>query len=431
MTALADLRLLLRLRDFRRLFSVRMVSQAGDGMFQVGLAALFFFSPQSQGTAASIAVAFTVLLAPFTIVGPWAGVLLDRWQRRQVLVVVNLLRVALTLVVAGTVLVWGITPAVYVLALALLSLNRFLLAALSASLPQVVAGPQLLTANALVPTLGAAAAGIGGLVGILLSLAVAEGTARDAASLAAAGIFFLGASGIAARFPRTRLGPLTTGARDVATVRSDLAHLGRGLVEGAGYLVRRRTPAQALTVMAVHRFLYGMTFVASILISRNLLSDGSDTGLGVFASVLAATAVGFAAAILLTPVVASRLGTRGWIVICLVLASVSQLALVTTMTRWSMLVCAVTLGLAAQGAKIAVDTIVQRDTVDLFRGRAFAFYDVLYNSAFIGAAAVAALTLPAVGYSRPTFVILAVAYALTAVVFGRWGARTASPVPLG
>ena len=42
-------------QDFRRLFSVRLVSQAGDGMFQNGLATLFFFSPASQGTAASIA----------------------------------------------------------------------------------------------------------------------------------------------------------------------------------------------------------------------------------------------------------------------------------------------------------------------------------------------------------------------------------------
>ena len=432
-TALADLRLLLRLRDFRQLFTVRIVSQAGDGMFQVGLATLFFFSPQSQGTAASIAVAFTVLLAPFTIVGPWAGVLLDRWQRRQVLVVVNLLRVVLTLAVAATVLVWGIGPAVYVLALLLLSLNRFLLAALSASLPHVVDGPQLLTANALVPTLGAAAAGIGGLVGILLSLALTEGTTRDAASLGTAAVFFLCASGVAARFPMRRLGPRRPQAPSTATVRSDLAHLGRGLVEGARYLVRRRTPAQALGVMAVHRFLYGITFVASILISRNLLSSASsaDSGLGVFAAVLSATALGFGAAIVLTPVMAARLGTRSWIVICLILAAVSQLILAVTLTYVSMLVCAVTLGLAAQGAKISVDTIVQRDTADLFRGRAFAFYDVLYNSAFIAAAALSAVTLPDVGYSQSMFVVLAAAYALTAVVFGRWGTRVARPVVLG
>jgi MFS family permease len=421
---IVELRTLLRLRDFRRLFSIRIVSQAGDGMFQVGLAALFFFSPQSQGTAASIAVAFAILLAPFTLVGPWAGVLLDRWRRRQVLVVVNCLRVILTVAIALTILMTGITPAVYVLALVNLSLNRFLLAALGAALPAVVDGPELLTANSLLPTLGAGAAGIGGVIGLLLGLTVPEGDAHDAASLGVAAIFFLGASAIAAGFPADRLGP-DAAASDV---RMELGHLGQGLADGARFLARRRTPAQALAVMGIHRFFYGVTFVASILISRNLLAGHDDFGLGAFAGILVATAVGFAAAILLTPVCAGRIGPQNWIVLCLALACVSQAVLVVTLTYTSMLICAVTLGLAAQGAKISVDTIIQRDTPDTYRGRAFALYDVLYNSAFIGAAALAAVTLPDEGYSRPMFAVLAVCYAATAIAFGRWGARAARPV---
>jgi len=53
---------LLRLRDFRKLFAVRLVSQTGDGMFEVGLASLFFFSPQNASTATGVAQAFAVLL---------------------------------------------------------------------------------------------------------------------------------------------------------------------------------------------------------------------------------------------------------------------------------------------------------------------------------------------------------------------------------
>ena len=83
MHVIAELRRLLSLRDFRRLFAVRLTSQAGDGMFQIGLATLFFFSPESAGTATGVATAFAVLLLPFTVVGPWAGVLLDRWRRRR------------------------------------------------------------------------------------------------------------------------------------------------------------------------------------------------------------------------------------------------------------------------------------------------------------------------------------------------------------
>ena len=52
------------------------------------------------------------------MVGPWAGVLLDRWRRRQVLLVGNLVRVAITLVLSGLLLTQGVGPAVFVLALA-------------------------------------------------------------------------------------------------------------------------------------------------------------------------------------------------------------------------------------------------------------------------------------------------------------------------
>ena len=64
-----------------------------------------------------------------------------------------------------------------------------------------------------------------------------------------------------------------------------------------------------------------------------------------------------------------------------------------------MLVAAFVLGLITQGAKIATDTIVQSSVDDGFRGRIFSVYDVLFNVAFVGAAAVAALMLPPDGRS--------------------------------
>jgi hypothetical protein len=154
-----ELRALLRLPGFRKLFAVRLVSQTGDGMFQVGLASMLFFSPERAGTAPEIAGAFAVMLAPFTVVGPFAGVFLDRWRRRQVLAVGNAVRVVLAAGMAAIMLAGslpgGAEAWIVVLALAALSVNRFLLAGLSAGLPRVVAGPLLLTANSLTPTLGA------------------------------------------------------------------------------------------------------------------------------------------------------------------------------------------------------------------------------------------------------------------------------------
>src|SRR5690625_7315548 len=128
----ADLRVLVRLAGFRKLFSVRLVSQCGDGMFQIGLATLFFFSPQTLATATAVAGAFAILLLPFTIVGPFAGPFLDRWRRRQVLLYGNLARTILTVVIAFIMATAGITTGVYVLPLPPPSGHRRPLAACSA-----------------------------------------------------------------------------------------------------------------------------------------------------------------------------------------------------------------------------------------------------------------------------------------------------------
>ncbi|QAY63963.1 MFS transporter [Xylanimonas allomyrinae] len=409
-----ELRELLRLSGFRKLLTVRLVSQAADGMFQVGLASAWFFSPDAAGSAAAVAGRYALMLAPFTIVGPFAGVLLDRWRRRQVLMLGNAVRAVLTLGMAATVMIaspdaWG----VLVLGLAALSVNRFLLAGLSAGLPNVVAGPLLLTANSITPTLGAGAAFVGGGVGFVVAWVLPPGRGADATALACAAVVMLLGALAAQRLHRDQLGP--TDPRR-GNLRDDVSAVLRDLAAGARYLAARRTPGQALLVMAAHRFLYGVVFIASILIARNLLAAPGDSaaGLGTFAVILGLTAVGGAAAVVVTPTLSRFTGPQAWIALMLLLAAASQLLLCTTPARAVVLTGAGLLGLAAQAAKIAVDTIVQRDTDDAFRGRAFALYDVLYNAAFVGAAVLAALFVPDDGWSRGLFGALAVAYVLVA-----------------
>lgn len=427
MQVIGELRDLLRLPGFRKLLTVRLTSQTGDGMFQIGLATLFFFSPESASTATGVAAAFAVLLLPFTVVGPWAGVLLDRWRRRQVLLVGNLLRVAVTLTIALLLATSGVGPAVYALALVDLSINRFLLAALSASLPRVVDGPLLLVANSLTPTLGAVAAAGGAGIGFVLGLALPPGRANHATVLAVTALVFAAAAALATRMGRDLLGPDVQA--DTAQTRRALHDLAAGLVAGARHLRERGTPARALAVMATHRFLYGVVFIASILISRNLLESPADAaaGLAMFGIVLTASGLGFVLAAVATPVLSPRAGPHAWIAYCLTLAAASQLALALTITRWALLGAVVVLAAAAQGAKIAVDTIVQRDTDDAFRGRAFALYDVLYNAAFVAAAALAAVVLPDTGYSRGVFAAMAAIYLATALAYRSRSPKQRSP----
>jgi hypothetical protein len=93
-------------------------------------------------------------------------VLLDRWSRRTVLVLGQL--VGSSRPGAGRPgRPAGLVP-VYVLAIMVLAVNRFLLAAFSASLPSVVPRRMLLPANALAPTAGTAWVVVGLAVGSLV-----------------------------------------------------------------------------------------------------------------------------------------------------------------------------------------------------------------------------------------------------------------------
>lgn len=414
---LAAVKILARERDLRYLIGVRIGSQAGDGLFEVGLASLFFFSPERASTTAGVAVAFAVMLLPFTLIGPWAGVLLDLWQRRSVLIWANVLRGGLVLVIAGLVMAGNFGPLLYVLALACLSLNRFILAALSASLPRVTPRHLLLVANSIVPTMGGVATLIGAALAVVVRVFAPGDRIGDGMILVlSAGAVFTAAL-LASRIPKSRLGPESKTA--LSQLGRQIMALMRGMVQGARYLVARRTPAAGLAIMTVHRFIYGITFVAAILISRNLLADPADpdAGLAVFGAVVGATGVGYTLSAVITPFMQRFITPHQWISVCLAIAAGSQLIITFTITLWSVITCAVLLGLAAQGAKIAVDTIVQRDTADSHRGRAFSFFDVLFNAAFVAAAAVSVVLLPDTGASAPVFAGLAAVYLVTSLAY--------------
>ena len=160
------LRIALARRDFRRLLLVRLLGQFGDGVFQISLAGAVLFNPERQAHASEVAAGFAVILLPYCLIGPFAGVLLDRWWRQRVLVVANLVRAVLVLGVAAEVAVGIDNQPFYISALVVVSVNRFFLSTLSASLPHVVNPPELVTANALSTTCGGIAATLGGGFGI-------------------------------------------------------------------------------------------------------------------------------------------------------------------------------------------------------------------------------------------------------------------------
>jgi MFS family permease len=103
----------------------------------------------------------------------------------------------------------------------------------------------------------------------------------------------------------------------------------------------------------------------------------------------------------------------------LVVAAVTQVVPGALYTEPALLVSSYVLGLASQGIKIVVDTLVQTHVDDAFRGRVFVVYDVVFNVAFVAAAAVAAVVLPVTGKSYAVLAAVAAGYLLTAAAYAR------------
>lgn len=412
MTFLRDLTALLRFTGFRRLFGVRLMSQGSDGIFQVALASTVLFSPERAPTPGAIATAFATILLPFTVLGPFVGVFLDRWSRRRILMVSNAIRVILLLFVAFLVVRDNVSWLFYLLVLAAFSVNRFLLAGLSASLPQVVSRELLVTANAVSPTSGTLAY----LCGIAFGGAVHAVSHSDGTVLVVGAASYLLSALLASRLPN--LGPDLEGIETAA--RKALGSVFRGLADAARHLPP--LGRLALGVVGAGQLSYGVMVVATVLLFRNHF-ERADAGAGLagFGIVVGAAGAGYAMAALITPSMAQRFGIRAYVTALSVLAAVMTVFPAALFTRWAIAVSACGLALTTQGVKICVDTTIQRVVGDLYRGRVFALYDVLFNAAFIAATVLAAIVLPTDGRS---YVVLATAslwyLAIAHTVSRRW-----------
>jgi MFS family permease len=417
----ADLKDVLAERDFRKLFAARLVSQTGDGVFNAGFAAYAFFSAQSFPNPAAAVYAFTVLYVPYSLIGPFAGVFIDRWSRRQIIVYGALLRSAMV-AVAGFVVLSGQTGIpLYISALAVLGVNRFFLSAVSAGTPHVVPTDKLVMANAVAPTSGTIVGFVGGVVGLGVHLVTGGGLAGSAATLWFAGACYIVAGLLGTRLARELLGPFDAerqagagqaGARARSSLASELRDVFRGLVAGLRHLNQRRRAAYALGAVGVHRALYGTLLVQALLLYRNYFYSGGsgNKALGSVTLLVTTSAVGFGLAALVTPQGVKRLTKDQWIALWLLIGGVVTLLLGPTFDKYAYLVVGFVLGLSAQCVKICVDTTVQQTVDDAYMGRVFSLYDMLYNVAFVIGPAIAIPFLPETGKSYLLILVIGACY---------------------
>ena len=418
----ADLRGVLAGRDFRRLFATRLVSQAGDGIVTAGVGTYVFFNATTFPSPAAGAAAFAVLYLPYSLIGPFAGVFIDRWSRRQILVRSALLRSVFVALTAAFMALGNRGAPLYVAVLLILGVNRFFLSSLSAALPHVVAEDKLVMANSVSPTIGGISATIGGIVALGLNVATGNTERGAAITLLFGGACYVAASLVAATMARDQLGPVRPDGREGAPPRGpllgELASVAAGLADGARYVVRRRGPAAALGATGGFSLVFGPMFLMSVLLYRNYFYRSSvSVAEGHFGLLVVLAGIGYACAALVTPPATRRLSKPAWITLLLAASAVVTLVLGETFLQVAYLGIGFCLYLTRQGIAICAVTILQEEVDDAYRGRVFAFYDMMFNAAYVAGAALSVVVMPEDGHSPFLVGLVAAGYAVVAVAY--------------
>ena len=214
-------------QNFRRLVTGRLISQTGDWFNSV---ALFTLLLSLTGSGEAVGLVLIIKLLPQFFVGPVAGVVADRFNRKTIMIVADLLRGVLVLgflLVDRPEQVW----IVYVVAALEIIISSFFEPAESAAVPMIVSREELVSANAL----SGASWSITLAFGAALGGAVTGAFGRNTAFVIDSITFFVSAAFIWA----TRIPPLADRPkRDAGSRRLSIADATgvTDFIEGAKYL---------------------------------------------------------------------------------------------------------------------------------------------------------------------------------------------------
>ena len=382
------------LPDFWRLLELRTASQFGDGLFQAGLAGALLFNPERAARPMAIAGAFAVLFLPYSLLGPFAGALMDRWDRRLVLVGANLGRLVSVALVGVCLAVGAGDVLVLCGALVVNGLARFVSSGLSAALPHVVPREQVVTMNSIASATGAVAAFVGATVMLIPRSLFGSGDNGGASIILLVTIPMLIALLLSLRFGAHVLGPDETRR---AIHGSVLYAVVTGWMHGIRTVHQRPTVAATLAGLAAHRMVFGVNTLVVLLLVRGggAASAGALGGAMLF---LAVTGTGSFLANVVTPPAVRRWGRYATANGALVLAAIIQIT-GAGLQLAVMVAGGFLLGAAGQVVKLCADTAIQVDVDDALRGHVFAVQDSLFWVAFIGAITMAAAVLPSDGHS--------------------------------
>ena len=342
---------------FARLTRTHALAMAGDTAITLALAGSVFFSISPTAARGRVALSLVLTMAPFAVVAPFLGPVIDRSRRGRRLMVVGSCGLRAVACVAMAQVLDGLL--LFPAAFSVLVLSKAYSVAKSSLVPAAVRGDdELVEANAKLAITGVVAGFLSAGPGVLLlRYAGAEWT------LGWAAVLFVAAALSALQLP-------TPPERSVS------------IFDPTGVKYRHRTLGLRLVAagvaMALLRAEVGfLTFLVAFGFRR---ADAPSWWFGVvLASSMGATLAGSAVA----PRLRRLLAEERILVAALGSVALAGLGFARFEGRMWAAAVAAALGFAAGGAKLAFDALVQRDSPDDERGRSFARFEAGFQLVWV------------------------------------------------
>jgi sugar phosphate permease len=345
---------------------------------------------------------------PYMVISPFMGVVIDRFDRRKLLVLANGFRAAAIVVIGLGAS--SLPDPVLIGALVLtLASTRLALAIKSAAMPSVLGGRDLIQGN----SISQAGQAVFQLVGAGIALVGTKATSAGVVIVAGAIVYAVGA----AFASRTR--DLAEGTRAVR-LADEARRILRDIAEGVRQVGRRPAAALGVSTFVTLRTLVSFGSLVFALQARDILGGKSSNTALIIAGLAAAVGagLGFVAA----QVLKDRVPPPRLIVGAMVTAGVGFVTLGGVRSTIGLSVVAFVAALGYFVGKVSADTIMQQSLPDQYRGRGFSFFDVAYNLAWI-APALVLFAIWTAGRARALMIGAGVLFLLGAAVTAAWAKR--------
>jgi CRP-like cAMP-binding protein/predicted MFS family arabinose efflux permease len=357
-----------RKRDFRLLWSAQLVSTIGTGLTDLAAGILVF---TATGSALAVGLMFMATAIPTLIVGLIAGVFVDRYDRRKIMVIADLVRAA---IVFSIPFLHSINIALlYVAVAAVSTISQFFNPANDAVLPEVATDDELAAANSwiMISSFGSTSIGFA-LSGLLATINIDLAFWLDALTFLFSALLLV----------RVRVGKIET--EEDTSVAVVLSNLRDGIVTLTTTPMIRNLLATGLPVYVS----FGLWNVLLLPFAIDALHAtefeyGLQEGL---------TSVGFVVGSLMMAKWANRFREGAWITVATIAMGVVGVAYGLAESIWVAIVLVTISGFFNAPSSISRRVLLQRGTPPAMRGRVFSAFAVARDVTFligIGAAGLA------------------------------------------